>query len=318
MHGARLKVMQAIQYDRFGPPDVLRLVDLPEPEPGPGQVRVDLRTASVIPGDCKLRAGHLQAHFAVRFPKIPGRDGAGVVSQLGAGVDGLSIGSKVCVVAQHTEQGTYAQAVVRDTHSIVPLPPNLTFEEGAALMHAGVCAWICLVETARIAPGTRVLVHAGAGAIGGLAVQLAHHVGAHVAATCRFDNLDYVRALGADEVVAYDRDDFALHFAGMDVVLDLVGGSVHARSYPLLKRGGHMVCLINNPFEDRSAQFGVRLTTARIHDSPEALSAVAGLAASGILRPQICARLPLARAAHAHRLLEANAVTRGRIVLQIG
>ncbi len=309
--------MQAIRYARYGGPEVLQFEDIPLPEPGPGQVRVDLRAASVIPADWKVRAGHLQHLFAITFPKIPGRDGAGVVGRLGAGVDYVSLGAPVCVVAQHVEPGTYAQAIIRDHESLVALPPNLSFEEGAALMHAGICAWICLTETAQLQPGMRVLIHAGAGAIGSLAIQLARHLGAHVVTTCRATNADYVTALGAHDVIAYDREDFARTGARFDVVLDLMGGDVHAGSYAVLKKGGHMVCLIAAPFVNRAEEFGVRVTTARIHDRRPALEAVAALAAQNVLRPQICDRLPLADAAQAHRAMEANLVTRGRIVLQV-
>jgi NADPH:quinone reductase-like Zn-dependent oxidoreductase len=309
--------MQAIQYAQYGGPDVLRLADVPDPEPGPGQVRVALRAASVIPADWKLRAGHLKQYFPISFPKIPGRDGAGVVTGLGPGVDYAAVGTPVCVVAQHVEPGTYAQAIVRDRESIVPLPPNLGFDEGAALMHAGVCAWICLVETAQLQSGMRLLVHGGAGAIGGLAVQLGRHLGTHVAATCRADNAAYVQDMGADEVVAYDREDFADRLRDFDAVLDLIGGDVHRRSYPVLKPNGHMVCLIAAPFENRAAEFDVRVTTPRIHDRRYVLDAVVDLAARGVLRAQICGRMGLSQAAEAHRRLEANTVTRGRIVLQI-
>ena len=310
-------LMTAIRYERFGGPDVMQLVEVPAPEPGPGQVRIALHAASVIPADWKLRAGELQHLFSIGFPKIPGRDGAGVVTKLGDGVDYVALGAKVCVVAQHTEQGTYAQAIVRDRDSIVGLPANLSFEQGAALMHAGICAWIALVETAKLQPGMRILVHAGAGAIGGLAVQLTHHIGAHVAATCRSANVDYVAAFGADEVVAYDREDFAEKLRGYDVVLDLIGGDVHRRSYAVLRRGGHMVCLHAAPIRDQSQDFGVRLSFAQIHDRHYALEAVADLARRGVLRPQIRDHLPLAQAADAHRRLEGNEVTRGRLVLQI-
>jgi len=309
--------MLAVQYRQFGGPDVLQLIDVPDPEPGPGEVRVTLHAASVIPADWKLRAGHLKQLFSISFPKIPGRDGAGVVSKLGPGVDYVAVGTRVGVIARHIEPGTYAQSIVRDRASIVPLPGNVGFEEGAALMHAGVCAWICLVETARLRPRMRIVVQGGAGAIGGLAVQLAHHLGAHVAATCRADNVDYVRSLGADEVVAYDRDDFAASLREYDVVLDLIGGEVHARSYVTLKRGGHMVCLIAAPFENQAQKFDVRVTTPRIHDGHYAMDAVVDLAARGVLRPQISSRMALAEAAEAHRRLEARAVTRGRIVLEI-
>jgi NADPH:quinone reductase-like Zn-dependent oxidoreductase len=309
--------MQAIRYAQHGGPDVLRCEEIPEPDPGPGQVRVDLRAASVIPADCKVRAGHLDHLFPISFPKIPGRDGAGLVGKLGAGVDYVAAGTPVCVVAQHVEPGTYAQAIVRDRESIVPLPANLSFEEGAALMHAGVCAWICLVETAQVQAGMQVLIQGGAGAIGGLAIQLARHLGARVVATCRSVNVDYVSALGARDVIAYDRDNFASTADRFDVVLDLIGGDVHTRSYAVLKKSGHMVCLVAAPFVDRADEFGVRVTTPRIHDRRHALDAVAGLAARGVLRPQICEQVALADAAEAHRRMEANLVTRGRIVLQI-
>ena len=310
--------MRAIQYRRFGGPAVLELAEVPDPHPGPGQVRVDLRAASAIPGDCKLRAGHLQAHFKVTFPKIPGRDGAGIVTEVGPGVTYARPGDAVCVVAQHTESGTYAEAVVRDAATIVPKPDALGFTEAAALTHAGVCAWIMLVETAQVRRGMKVLVHAGAGAIGGLAVQLAAHLGAEVAATCRAANADYVQGLGAGRVVAYDREDFTQRLSDYDVVLDLVGGTVHERSYGVLRRGGHIVYLIAEPFRDRSREFGVRATRAEIHDRPDLLRTVVDLAAKKILRPQICATLPLAEAAEAHRRIEAGEVTRGRIVLTMG
>jgi NADPH:quinone reductase-like Zn-dependent oxidoreductase len=310
-------LMTAIRYDRFGGPDVMQLVEIPAPEPGPGQVRVALHAASVIPADWKLRAGELQHLFSIGFPKIPGRDGAGVVTRLGDGVDYVAVGAKVCVVAQHTEQGTYAQAIVRDRESVVALPDNLSFEQGAALMHAGICAWIALVETAKLERGMRILVHAGAGAIGGLAVQLASHIGAHVAATCRSTNIDYVAALGADEVVAYDREDFAERLHGFDAVLDLIGGDVHRRSYSVLRRGGHIICLHAAPIHDQSQEFGVWLSFAPIHDRRYALEAVAELARRGVLRPQIRDQLPLAQAVEAHRRLEGHEVTRGRLVLQI-
>jgi NADPH2:quinone reductase len=308
--------MQAIQYDRFGGPDVLRLVEVPAPEPGPNQVRVDLRAASVIPGDCKVRAGRLTAMFPVTFPKIPGRDGAGIVAKVGADVTDVAVGAAVCVVAQHTQPGTYAQAIVVDRAAVVPLPPQLSFEEGAALMHAGVCAWISLVETAGLQSGMRVLIHGGAGAIGGLSIQLAHHLGTQVTTTCSSKNTDYASKLGADDVIAYDRDDFTRVARDVDVVLDLIGGAVHDRSYSVLKRGGHMVALRAAPFADRSREFGVRLTVPDVHDRDYALQAVVDLCNSGALKPQVSDTLRLHDAAAAHQRIEAGSVSRGRLVLQ--
>jgi NADPH:quinone reductase-like Zn-dependent oxidoreductase len=253
--------------------------------------------------------------FAISLPKIPGRDGAGIVTAVGAGVDYAKIGDAVCVSARHTEPGTYAEAIIRDRRSIVPKPANLSFAAAAALMHAGICAWIGIVETLQLVPGMKILIHGGAGAIGGIAVQLARHLGAEVAATCRADNLDYVRGLGVHHAVAYDRADFATVVHDQDAVFDLIGGDVHRRSYQTLRRGGHMAYLIAAPIEDRGAAHGVRLSRVVVHDDIAVLRAVTDAAAAGVLTPQICATMKLGEAARAHRMLEAGEVSRGRIVL---
>ena len=309
--------MRAVFYDRFGGTEVLRIGDRPTPAPGPGQVRIDLTAASVIPADWKLRAGLLTGMFPVTFPKIPGRDGVGIVTELGPGADYVSLGQPVCVVAQHTEDGTHAQSIVRDRRTLAPLPDGLDHTRAAALMHAGVCAWICLVETAELQHGQRILIHGGAGAIGSLAVQLARHIGAHVTTTCRHDNIGFVRDMGADVALAYDREDFAATRVRYDVVLDLIGGAVHDRSYQVLAPGGHMVCLRAAPIRDRAAEHGVRLSIPDIHDLPCALRATVDLAAAGVFRPQVAAVLPMDQAAKAHRMLEAGEVSRGRVVLEI-
>jgi NADPH:quinone reductase-like Zn-dependent oxidoreductase len=207
--------------------------------------------------------------------------------------------------------------IARRKREIAALPANLSFLEGAALAHAGVCAWISLVEKGAVAPGMKVLIHGGGGAIGSLAIQIAKHRGAAVAATTRSGNADYVAGLGADTVVAYDRDDFAARLRNYDLVLDLVGGDVHRRSYRVLKPGGTLVYLIADPIEDLSSEYGVTLKRADIHDRIETLEAVLALAAEGALRPQVGKIFPLAAAADAHRLVESGAHTRGRVVLQI-
>ena len=161
-----------------------------------------------------------------------------------------------------------------------------------------------------------VALNAG-GAIGSLSVQIAKHFGAEVAATTRGANADYVKALGADHVIAYDREDFTHRLADYDVVYDLVGGDVHRRSYRVLKRGGTLVWLIAEPIEDLSAEYGVILKQAKIHDRIETLENVLALAGKGVLKPQVGAVFPLAAAADAHRLVESGAHTRGRVVLQV-
>ena len=307
--------MKAIRFDRFGGPEELKPVDLPDPEPGPDELLIEVHAVSVVPGDWKLRRGHLTGIFPVRPPKVPGRDGAGIVRAMGAGVTGFAVGDRVCFTCQHVDQGSYAQLAARPAADVVPAPEGLGFVECAAIMHAGVCAWIAAVETAGVKAGDKVLVHAAAGAIGGMAVQLCKHLGAEVAGTCSERNREHVAALGCDRIVPYDKVDFETAVSDHDVVIDLVGGTVHNRSYGVLRPGGILVWLIAEPFEDLSAGLDIEVRQAMILDNPAILNAVVDLANSGHLRPLVSRVLPLDRAAEAHRILEAGENTRGRLVL---
>jgi len=308
--------MKAIQYSRYGAPDVLELVTLDVPIAGPNEVRVRLKAAGVSPIDAKLRSGALQAHFSLTFPKIPGRDGVGVIDQIGEGVMGLSLGDEVCVAADPTRSGTYAEAMVCASSRVVKKPPNLSTSQAAALLQPGVSAWISMCRTATLSDGMSVLIHGGAGAVGGQMIQLARHLRLDVATTCRAGNIDYVLGLGAHRAVAYDRDDFSV-LRDFDVVFDLIGGETHARSYQVLKAGGQLVYLTAMPFENQAEKYGVTVSRAMISDAPEALHAVAQLGTEGVLIPGVMATLPLAAAADAHRQFEAGQITRGRIVLNM-
>jgi len=308
--------MKAIQYSRYGAPDVLELVTLDDPIAGPNEVRVRLKAAGVSPIDAKLRSGALQAHFSLTFPKIPGRDGVGVIDQIGEGVMGLSLGDEVCVAADPTRSGTYAEAMVCASSRVVKKPPNLSTSQAAALLQPGVSAWISMCRTATLSDGMSVLIHGGAGAVGGQMIQLARHLRLDVATTCRAGNIDYVLGLGAHRAVAYDRDDFSV-LRDFDVVFDLIGGETHARSYQVLKAGGQLVYLTAMPFENQAEKYGVTVSRAMISDAPEALHAVAQLGTEGVLIPGVMATLPLAAAADAHRQFEAGQITRGRIVLNM-
>jgi len=309
--------MQVMRFAAYGPPEVLAPAEIPDPIPGPDDVLVAIEAASVVPGDTKLRAGAIQWYFPISLPCVPGRDGAGVVAAVGERVDYARVGDAVSFVADRAVQGSYAGYIVRDRASIVPLPARLSFAEGAAFMHASSCAWIALVRTANVQPGQRLLVQGAAGAIGSMAVQLGHHLGAHVTGTCRARNADYVRGLGADDVIAYDQDDYVARGRSFDVALDLIGGDVHAHSCAVLRPGGMLAWLHAAPFTDVSAAHDVRAVNAPIHDDAETLHAVFDLGARGILKPQVSRVMPLAQAAEAHRLIEAGQNSRGRIVLDV-
>jgi len=309
--------MQAISFKRYGGPEVLELGEWPDPQPGPNQVLIAVQAASVGPGDCKLRAGRLYAQHPIALPKIPGRSGAGVVVACGPGVTYARPGLRVAFLARHREQGSAAQFIVRGPEQIVALPDSLDALAASAVVQPALCALIALDEVAGLEPGQSVLIHGGAGAIGGQAVLWARQRGARVVATARAAKADYVRGLGAVAVLCHDREDFAATPERFDVVLDTIGGETHARSYRVLRPGGTLVCLNALPFVDQGAQFGVRTVVAAIDETAERLRRVIALVTEGVFRAQVAAVLPLADCAEAHRRIEAGTQGCGRIVLAV-
>lgn len=289
-------------------------VDLPDPVAGRSQILVRLEAASVTPFDWKLRAGHLANHFTLPMPSVPGRDGAGTIVSVGEDVEEFAIGDRVAVMAGPFVQGGYAEMIAVDATHAVRVADRLSATEAAALANAGLSAWIAS-STAGVKPGDKVLIHSGAGAVGGLLIQLCRHFGAEVTTTCRSTNVDYVRELGAQRAVAYDQQDFSELIRDQDVVLDLMGGAVHDKSYATLKAGGRLVWLVTDPIIDRGAEFGVSVTRAMVTDDKAALQSMMDLAASGVLKPQVARTLPLASAIEAHRLMERGAISRGRLIL---
>ncbi len=302
-------------FDAYGSPAVLRLREFPDPEPGPDQVLIRARAAGVGPGDCKTRQGQLQQHFSIEFPKITGRDGTGVIERLGAGVTGFAPGDRVAFLTSLAIQGSCAELTAAPAHLVAPIPARLSFVEAAALAQPGCCALVAVVEAARLRAGERILVNGAAGAIGTLVVQLARHLGAHVIATCRAAHAGLLRGLGADEVIAFDRDHRLPDARSLDVVFDPVGGAVHRAAYPLLKPGGRLVYLIAEPIEDLSSQYGVATIRAPIRDRGEVLRNVMDLAAQGAWRAIVARTMPFDACAQAHQIVEQGRKGPGRIVL---
>ena len=314
MSGAGTRPL-AVQYDGYGGPDVLRLRDIEPPALGPGHVVVEVKAASLNPIDWKVRSGMLQQLFPMTFPATTGRDGAGTVIAAAPDVDPSWIGAKVCFMAPRGV-GTWAQQIALPAAMLVRMSANLTFEQAAALPLAGVSAWIGLLDTAKVGAGMRVLIHAAAGGVGHLAVQIARDQRAEVIATCSAANVDFVRGLGASEVIAYDKAAFDERLRDIDIVFDVVGGEVHARSYKVLRRGGIMACLAAGPSKDEGAAHGVEVRMARVLPDPKALSAVVGLAGDGRLKPHIDHVLPLADFAKAQTLSQ-RGHARGKTVLTL-
>lgn len=305
--------MRAIEFDSYGGPEVLQMREISSPRPGDGDVLVDVHAVSVNPIDWKIRSGRMAGGAPLASAMITGRDGAGIVAA--ATKDPSLVGRRVVFLAPRG-QGTWADQVVMPQDNVAVIPDGVSFSDAAALPLAGTSAWIPLVDIAQVGPGTRVLIHAGAGGVGSLGIQIAHARGAHVIATCSTRNVDFVRALGANEVIAYDSTPFEDAVRDIDVVFDTMGGEVHDKSYKVLKRGGLMVCLSAEPFTDRSADFGVTVKQAPILPRRDILDALLKMVADGSMRVPIEATLPFPDFRKAHELSQGGRV-RGKIVLAL-
>jgi NADPH:quinone reductase-like Zn-dependent oxidoreductase len=302
----------------FGGPEVLAVVDEPVAEPGAGQVLVEVRAAGVNPVDWKTRAGQGMAGALGDLPAVLGWDVAGVVDAVGPGVTRFAVGDPVFGMPWFPRPaGCYAEYVTAPSRQFAPLPPELDLVSGAALPLAGLTAWQCLVDIAQLVEGQRVLVHAAAGGVGHLAVQIASARGAYVIGTASSAKHRLLGELGLDEAINYRGADFAKVLEPVDVVLDLVGGDVAMRSLDVLRPGGLLVSVPSRTSGDALAaagERGIRATGMLVEPDGHGLEQLAALVSARRLRPVVADTFPLERAAEAHRAGETGRTT-GKLIL---
>lgn len=312
--------MKAIVLDDFGPAELLQLREVRRPEPARGELLIRVRAAGVNPVDWKIREGLLKTRLPHQFPIIPGWDVAGTIAAVGPGCRRFRKGDAVYAYARKpiVKDGCYAEFVVLPEKNVAAKPRKMTFQQAASVPLAALTAWQSLFDAARLQKGQTVLIHAAAGGVGGFAVQLARWKGARVIATASRANHDYVKALGADEVIDYSAVDFVeavRSFApqGVDVAYDTVGEDVQVRSTGVVRKGGVLVTILAPRPEAQSAK-GIRLQYVFVAPNAAQLKRLAALADAGILKTHLAAVLPLAHAAEAHRMIQTGH-TRGKIVL---
>ncbi|MDI3343265.1 NADP-dependent oxidoreductase [Streptomyces sp. AJ-1] len=309
--------MRAIIQESYGGPEVLHETRVPRPEPGPGEILVAVRAAGVNPTDWKHRA---QAGFVDRLPLVLGWDVSGVVEAVGYGVTLFAPGEEVFGMLPYPHgSGSHAEYVVGPARAFTRKPTVIDHVQAGALPLVSLTAYQALIDTAGIGPGQRVLIHAAAGGVGHVAVQIAKAHGAYVIGTASAPKHDLLRELGADEVVDYRTTDVAEAVDGVDMVLDPLGGETRARSVGLLRPGGTLVSLLSGGSAEEAAhaaERGVRIATMLVEADHAGMNAVADLVAAGALRPRVEATFPLAEAAAAHRLGETGRTT-GKIVLEV-
>jgi NADPH2:quinone reductase len=313
--------MRAIVFDEFGGADKLKLTEVPDPVAGPGEVLIRVVASGVNPVDWKIREGHLKGGFPHVLPIIPGWDVAGVVEAVGEGVSRLRVGHRVWAYGRKAviQMGAYAEYIVLPQTSVALMPRGLLFHEAAGVPLAGLTAYQCLFGEPKLTSGQTALIHAASGGVGSLAVQLAKSVGARVIATAGPSNLEFVRELGADHVIDYRAQDLVAAVrshspAGVDLVLDSVGGDVQVQSLALLRPGGHLVSISSTPKAELLQRHGVTGRFLFVSPSVEQLDAISALVEAGRFRVEITRLYPLAAAAAAQAESQTGH-TRGKIIL---
>jgi alcohol dehydrogenase len=301
--------MLAAQLIKIGAPDAVQVNQIDIPVVGENEVLIDVYAASVNPYNLKQREGK------VPTPKIPitlGSDFSGVISSVGEGITEWQVGDEVYGQAR----GSWAEFAVASTSAFAKKPESLNFEMAAAVPLVATSAYEALVEAMQLKKGQKILIHGGAGGIGSMAIQLAKYLGAEVATTVSPDNAEFVRELGADHIIDYRSQDFSELLHNYDAVYDTVGGDTHERSYRVLRQGGRLVSMEQQPNAELDEKYKVEASLQGSRSTPERLNAVCELFDKGAIKVKIDREYPLAQAAEALEQLKTGS-HRGKIILKI-
>ncbi|MDG4852784.1 MULTISPECIES: NADP-dependent oxidoreductase [unclassified Mesorhizobium] len=308
--------MRAVTQNSVGEPDVLFVAEQPAPSPKASEVLVRVKAAGINPVDGAVRAGYFP--LIGEPPFILGWDISGIVEALGTGVTAFKVGDAVFGMPRFPKQAAaYAEFVATPVDEIAAKPAAIDHAQAAALPLAGLTAWQGLVRHGGLQSGQRVLIHAGAGGVGHLAVQIAKARGAWVIATASPDKLDYVRSIGADEVVDYTKGDFTERVRDIDLVLDAMGGDHADRSLKVLREGGVLVSLLNvhDATRAKAGERNIRVERMSVVPDREGLAELARLVDARKLAVHVAKAFPLNQAGAAHAFLATRPI--GKVVLTV-
>ncbi|MHC8378440.1 NADP-dependent oxidoreductase [Pseudomonas sp. MDT1-16] len=332
--------MKAFIIDRYGKKVALRATEMPEPELGKDDVLVQIHAAGVNPLDLKIRDGEFKMILPYRMPLILGNDLAGVVVRVGSRVQQFKPGDEVYARPDDDRIGAFAEFIAINQGSLAIKPKGLTMEEAASIPLVGLTAWQALVEKANLKKGQKVLIHAGSGGVGTLAIQLAKHLGAIVATTTSTANVKWVKRLGADVVIDYRKDDFEKVLHDYDVVLNSLGTETLEKSLGVLKPGGKLISISGPPDADfaqsaglswflkfvmRLLSFGIRKKAKRrgvsysflyMKASGEQLREITALIDSGVIRPVVDRIFPFESTPDALAYVETGRA-KGKVIVKV-
>lgn len=332
--------MIAAFINGYGHDQILKLGELPTPEPGPNDVLVKIHAASVNPIDFKVRDGKLRFVRAYQFPLILGHDCAGEIIQVGKQVQRFKVGDRVFSRPGNGRTGTFAEYISIDQREIALMPANISYREAASLPLVGLTSWQALLDIAHLKAGQKILIHAGSGGVGTFAIQLAKHVGAEVWTTTSGKNIEFVRSLGADHIINYQEKKFEEQVRDMDVVFDTLGGEALEKSFQVTKPGGWVVSIAGMPDRETAQEMNLNfwktsllgLLGIKVHlkaqkakvnyrfifmkANGEELQQIAGLVEKGIIKPIVDKTFPLSECQSAIEY-SASGRARGKIIVDV-
>jgi NADPH:quinone reductase-like Zn-dependent oxidoreductase len=305
--------MKAVQIERYGNEEVVKIADVEQPKPDVGQVLVKVKAAAVNPVDWKIRDG-LGEMFGLQPPLILGCEVAGTVEAVGDNLRDFAVGDNVYGYLG-THSGGYAEYVAAPASEFVRKPKQIDFDTAASVPVAALTAWQGIFDNGNLASGQRILITGASGAVGSMAVQLAKAKGAHVIGTGSSGNEDFVRKLGANEFIDYKKAKLEDEVSSVDVVFDTVGGETQDRAFQTLKRGGILVSTVSLPSPEKAKAFGVAVAMVQMMPNPDQLAEINRLVESGKLKVRVATVLPLAEVKKAHQL-SATGHADGKIILR--
>ena len=312
--------MKSIQINKYGGSDVLGINDnVPIPKVSTGKVLVEVKASGVNPVDWKIREGYFQQMVPLQFPATLGTDFSGIIKELGENAStGFNIGDEVYGQASPLSgsSGSFAELVLTNIDNIGPKPKTLNPIETSGLPLVGVSAWQALVENIGLSKNQKILIHGGAGGIGSIAIQLAKHLGAFVATTVKSEDKEFVRQLGADEIVDYTTQNFEDILQDFDAVLDTVGGETYKKSFKVLKNNGTIVSMLEQPDSNLMKQYGVKAIFQFTETTNERLTKLAQWIDQNNIKVNVEKTFPLAETAKALEYQKDNH-PRGKVVITI-
>lgn len=310
--------MKAARFTNYGGPEIIEIDEVPQPLPSKNQVLIEVHAAAINPFDYKVRRGYMKDAMPLKLPLTIGGNLSGVIKEVGTDVTDFKIGDAVFgqSYAFGGGSGAIAEYAVANAENIAIKPKSINYLAAGSLPLVGVSAIQALEQHINLQKGQKILIHGGAGGIGSIAIQLAKHLGAFVAATVSSEDVEFVKSLGADEVIDYTKEKFEEKLSGFDAVYDTVGGDTTDRSFKVLKKGGVLVSMLGEPNKDLAGEYKVKVIGQNTQTNSKNLSRLATIVDQGIIKPQIDKVFPLDQTKQAFQYAETGH-TRGKVVISI-